>query len=92
MYPKLGYNTSMVKKAVKKSGGKKRMDKRYFEVKAYLNPDTDSVLINKLLKLAKVNGLSMSTLCGLLLRGGIERLENNLLDLQLESEMSEREK
>ena len=82
----------MVKKAVRKSGGKKRMDKRYFEVKAYLNPDTDTALINKLQRLAKVNGLSMSTLCGLLLRGGIERLENNLLDLQIEREVSEGEK
>lgn len=53
-------------------------NKKYFEVKAYLEPVRDAGVIDTLQRIAEKSGLTMSGVVGLLLRNGADGLERAL--------------
>lgn len=53
-------------------------NKKYFEVKAYLEPVKDAGVIDTLQRIAEKSGLTMSGVVGLLLRNGADGLERAL--------------
>lgn len=53
-------------------------NKKYFEVKAYLEPVKDAGVIDTLQRIADKSGLTMSAVVGLLLRNGADGLERAL--------------
>jgi len=49
--------------------------KKYFEVKAYLEPSKDKELIDTLNRISAGSGMSMSAVMGLILRAGVGSVE-----------------
>lgn len=49
--------------------------KKYYEVKAYLEPVKDVELINALNRITASSGMSMSAVMGLILRAGVGNVE-----------------
>jgi hypothetical protein len=49
--------------------------KKYYEVKAYLEPSKDKELIAKLTRISESSGMSMSAVMGLILRAGVGSVE-----------------
>ncbi len=49
--------------------------KKYMEVKAYLEPEKDRELINTLSRISDSSGMSMSAVLGLILRSGAGSME-----------------
>jgi hypothetical protein len=49
--------------------------KKYYEVKAYLEPSRDKELIDRLTRLSASSGMSMSAVMGLVLRAGMDSVE-----------------
>lgn len=49
--------------------------KKYFEVKAYLEPSKDKELIETLTRISESSGMSMSAVMGLILRAGVGSVE-----------------
>lgn len=53
-------------------------NKKYVEVKAYLEPVNDAALVDTLQRIVDKSGLTMSAVVALLLRNGAEGLERAL--------------
>jgi hypothetical protein len=49
--------------------------KKYYEVKAYLEPSKDKELIATLTRISESSGMSMSAVMGLILRAGVGNVE-----------------
>jgi len=49
--------------------------KKYYEVKAYLEPSKDKELIETLTRISESSGMSMSAVMGLILRAGVGSVE-----------------
>ncbi len=49
--------------------------KKYYEVKAYLEPVKDAELISTLNRISASSGMSMSAVMGLILRAGVGNVE-----------------
>ena len=52
--------------------------KKYVEVKAYLEPEKDKALIDTLQRIADNSNMSMSAVCGFILRYGAANVEKAL--------------
>ena len=53
--------------------------KKYYEVKAYLEPIKDKELIEKLNRISTNSGMSMSAVMGLILRAGVGSVEVGII-------------
>jgi hypothetical protein len=58
-----------------KNGAEPMATKKYYEVKAYLEPSKDKELIDKLNRISESSGMSMSAVMGLILRAGVGSVE-----------------
>ena len=52
--------------------------KKYYEVKAYLEPVKDKQLIDTLNRISEGSGMSMSAVMGLILRAGVGSVESGI--------------
>lgn len=53
--------------------------KKYYEVKAYLEPVKDKELIDTLNRISESSGMSMSAVTGLILRAGVGSVESGIV-------------